>query len=207
MGAGVTVSKFEQKEQSHQTILVSAAQLLRHRGIAGARVADVMSGAGLTVGGFYAHFASKTELVDETLRETASALRARLFERIEEKPPADRAEVILRRYLSPAHRDLKTEGCPLPAVVGEIGTTAPEHGPVLRELIDAMATELSTHLSGARPVPRRHLALALVALMYGGLSLSRALKGTDLSDELLRACRAVGVLAARSEEAKAQPEQ
>ena len=50
------------------TILESAARLLRERGISGARVADVMKGAGLTVGGFYAHFGSKEALVDEAFR-------------------------------------------------------------------------------------------------------------------------------------------
>src|SRR6201994_5021308 len=118
-------AKADQKERTHETILESAANLLRSRGISGARVADVMQGAGLTVGGFYAHFASKEELVDETLRRTGAALRARLFSRLEEKPEAHRAEVVLKRYLSPAHRDEQTLGCPLPAVVGEIGTTAP----------------------------------------------------------------------------------
>jgi TetR/AcrR family transcriptional repressor of nem operon len=196
------MNKVEQKELTHETILGSAARLVRQRGIAGARVADVMSGAGLTVGGFYAHFSSKTTLVDEVLRRTAAELRNRLFERIDEKPEADRAEVILKRYLSPAHRDLKTEGCPMPAVVGEIGTTASEHTPVLRELIDALASELAEHLPASRPMSKRHLALGLVALMYGGLSLSRALKGTELSDEVLKACRALGTFAARNEERK-----
>src|ERR1700729_2006156 len=98
-------AKEEQKERSHATILESAARLLRMRGIAGARVADVMSGAGLTVGGFYAHFGSKEALVDDVLRLTASRLRERLFTRLETKDEADRAGVVLKRYLSPAHRD------------------------------------------------------------------------------------------------------
>jgi TetR/AcrR family transcriptional repressor of nem operon len=194
------MSKIEQKEQTHETILESAARLVRERGIAGARVADVMSGAGLTVGGFYAHFQSKTALIDEALRRTATELRGRLFARIEEKPPADRAEVILKRYLSPAHRDLQTEGCPMPAVLGEVGTTAPEHAPVAREQVEAFVEQLSQILPASRPVPRRQLALGLVALMYGGLSLARALKGTELSDEVLKACRALGAFAARSDE-------
>ncbi|MBC7977592.1 MAG: TetR family transcriptional regulator, partial [Myxococcales bacterium] len=42
--------KAEQKQRSHETILESAARLLRERGISGASVADVMKGAGLTVG-------------------------------------------------------------------------------------------------------------------------------------------------------------
>src|SRR5580692_10706186 len=116
-------SKTEQKERSHETILDSAARLLREKGIAGARVAEVMKGAGLTVGGFYAHFASKEELIDEVLQRTAGATRERLFAGLEDKPEGDRAEVVLKRYLSPAHRDDTLHGCSLPAVVGEVGTT------------------------------------------------------------------------------------
>jgi TetR/AcrR family transcriptional repressor of nem operon len=194
------MSKIDQKALTHETILDSAARLVRERGISGVPVAEVMKGAGLTVGGFYAHFASKTALIDEALRRTARELRDRLFARIEDKPAADRAEVILKRYLSPAHRDLQTEGCPLPAVVGEIGTTAHEHASVLREQLDAFTDGLEEQLPASRPIPRRRLALGLVALMYGGLSLSRALKGTELSDEILKACRALGAFAARSDE-------
>jgi TetR/AcrR family transcriptional repressor of nem operon len=189
--------KIEQKEKSHRTILDSAARLLRERGISGARVADVMKGAGLTVGGFYAHFGSKEELIDEALRRTSDALRDRLFARIEEKPPEDRAEVVLKRYLSAAHRDEQTLGCPLPAVVGEIGTTAPEHRRVLAEQVEALRTGLEDLLPKNRGTQRRALALGLVALMYGGLSLARAVRGTELSDEVIRACRMLGVAAAR----------
>jgi len=190
-------AKVEQKERSHETILESAARLVRERGISGAGVAEVMKGAGLTVGGFYAHFDSKKELVDEALRRTGAVLRERLFARIDEKPEADRAEVILKRYLSAAQRDAGTMGCPLPAVVGEIGTTAPEHGPALAEQIDALGARLEECLPKSRGSSRRTLALGLVALMVGGLSLARALKGTALSDEVIRACRALGIAAAR----------
>src|SRR3984893_17956368 len=93
-------AKVEQKERSHESILQSAARLVREKGISGAGVADVMKGAALTVGGFYAHFSSKDELVDETLRRTSATLRQRLFQRLDEKTEADRDEVILERYLS-----------------------------------------------------------------------------------------------------------
>jgi TetR/AcrR family transcriptional repressor of nem operon len=192
-------SKAEQKERSHETILASAARLLREKGIAGARVADVMKGAGLTVGGFYSHFGSKEALIDDSLRRTSTKMRDRLFARLDEKLPDDRPEIVLKRYLSAAHRDEFVRGCPLPAVVGEVGTTAPEHGAVLREQIDAFASELEVHLHAGRSIPRRYLALGLVALMIGGLSLSRALRGTELSDEVLKACRALGTLASRGE--------
>jgi TetR/AcrR family transcriptional repressor of nem operon len=191
-------AKAEQKERSHERILESASRLLRARGIAGAGVAEVMKGASLTVGGFYAHFASKEALVDETLRRTAAAMRERLFARIEDKPEEARVEVILKRYLAPAHRDDVENGCSLPAVVGEVATTASAHGETLRAQIDALASGIEELLPASGAVPRRHLALGLVALMVGGLSLSRALRGTPLSDEVLKAARALGTLATRA---------
>ena len=195
---GPVGAKAEQKQRSHATILESASRLLRERGISGASVADVMKGAGLTVGGFYAHFASKEAMIDAAMRRTARAMRDRLFGKLEDKPPADRGEIVLKRYLSAAHRDDLRDGCSLPAVVGEVSTSATEHRAALHEQIDAFAAELEGHLPTHPQVSRRHLALGLVALMYGGLTLSRALRGTELSDEVLRACRALGRLAARS---------
>src|SRR5438128_11540389 len=124
-------AKVERKERSHESILQSAARLVREKGISGAAVADVMKGAALTVGGFYAHFSSKDELVDETIRRTGATLRERLFERLDAKAEADRAEAILKRYLSPDHRDGGAPDCPFPAVIGEAGTTAPQHRAVI----------------------------------------------------------------------------
>lgn len=192
-------ARAEQKERTRERILGSAARLLRERGIAGAGVAEVMKGATLTVGGFYAHFASKEALIDETLRRTAATLRDRLFARIEEKPEEARAEVILKRYLSAAHRDDIERGCPFPAVVGEVGTTASEHGAVLAEQIEALASRIQALLPASGALPRRTVALGLVALMVGGLSLSRALRGTPLSDEVIKAARALGGLATRGD--------
>lgn len=190
-------SRVEQKKRSHESILRSASRLLRQRGISGARVAEVMQGAALTVGGFYAHFASKDALVDETLRATATSLRKGLFAGLDEKPEGDRVDVVMKRYLSAAHRDATTLGCPFPAVVGEVGTTAPQHRPILAEQVQALIDGVAGTLPSSGVLPRRALAVGLVALMYGGLSLARAVKGTGLSDEVLRACRTLASAAVR----------
>src|SRR5437667_11657673 len=157
-------TKSEQKELTHQTILGSAARLVRERGIVGARVADVMEGGRWTVGGFYAHFGSKAELIDEALRQTGAKLRHTLFARLDEKPAADRAVVILKRYLSPAHRDLKSEGCPLPAAGSEISTTAPEHRDVLRGEGEALAAGIGPYRPTRGLLSRRQRPLGLPSL-------------------------------------------
>ena len=185
-------SKIERKERTHASILASAERMLRAKGIVGARVADVMKGAGLTVGGFYAHFASKEALVDDVIRRTAATMRVRLFAGLDDKEEADRAEVVLKRYLSAQHRDQVEQGCPFPSIVGEIATSAPEHREVLADQVGAFAAELERLLPRGDALQRRHLAFALFALMVGGLSVARALRGTELSDEVLRACRAFG---------------
>lgn len=180
----------ERRERSHGAIMESATKLLRETGIAGTRVADVMKDAGLTVGGFYAHWRSKTDLVDDALRRTGGHMRDHLFRELENKPADARATVILKRYLSAAHRDAapSAPGCPLPAVAGEIATRAPEHGPVLAEQLGLFADRLATHL----PSASRRRALGLIALMYGGLALARATRGTAISEELLAAAREAG---------------
>jgi TetR/AcrR family transcriptional repressor of nem operon len=196
-------AKAEQKEKSHEKILASASRLLRAGGIAGTGVAEVMKGASMTVGGFYAHFASKDALIDEVLGRTASTTRARLFAGISQKPEAARVDVVLKRYLSRAHRDDVENGCALPAVVGEMGTTASAHGEAVREQIQFLVSGIEALLPASHALPRRHLAVGLVVLMVGGLSLSRALRGTPLSDEVLRAARALGTLAVRAAEEQA----
>ncbi len=195
-------AKVERKERSHDAILASAERLLRQHGIAGARVADVMGGAGLTVGGFYAHFASKEELIDETIRRAAATIRAVLLSRIEDKPAADRAEVIVKRYLSTVNRDMVDQSCPLPAIIGEVGNTAPEHRDALAEQIEALTAALGDNLEPGRALPKRTIAIGLVALMSGGLSMARAFRGTAFSDEILKCCRAVGAFVARAESKK-----
>jgi TetR/AcrR family transcriptional repressor of nem operon len=193
-------AKSEQKERTRESILRSASRLLRERGISGASVAEVMSGAGLTVGGFYAHFRTKEALIEASMRRTAQEMRERLFEGLEEEEPAaDRAEVVLKRYLSARHRDDAINGCPLPAVVGEVGSSAREQRDVLAEEFELFAKRLSVVAPSPGHVPAKHVAIGLIALMYGGISLARAFAGTALSDEVLRACRAFGRLALLTE--------
>lgn len=192
-------ARVEQRERSHEAIVASAAKLVRAHGFAGTRVADIMAGAGLTVGGFYAHFESKEALLRETIRRTSSELRARVFGTLNEHPAEERLDVALRRYLSAQHRDEPERGCPLPAIVGEVGTTAHDYAGVVAEQIEATVSALVAEIpaggagtSASERLSKRTVALAAVALMYGGLSLARAVAGTPLSDEILKACRAAG---------------
>ncbi|MGA9521776.1 MAG: TetR/AcrR family transcriptional regulator [Myxococcaceae bacterium] len=183
------VGRGEQKQKTHEEILTSSVRLLRERGISGASVAEVMKNAGLTVGGFYAHFDSKESLVATALRRAFRETWDVLLRAENGEPDVIRR--VLKRYLSRGHRDHPELGCVLPAVVGE-ATHAGE--PIRDAVVDVLETwsnDLEAHLQGDKGT-RRQRALALIALMYGGLSLARAVRGTKLSDEILEACRQFG---------------
>ncbi len=181
--------KTERKERSHERIVASAGALMRERGISGASVADVMEGAGMTVGGFYAHFPSKRELVVETLRETLRKSRALLLQGATGKKGAEWVSAVARSYLSRSHRDNPQAGCPLPAILGEAAREDAEVREVLAAEIDDTIVEISSHLVEAGAGDPRGEALAALSTMVGGLTLARALAGTPLSDAVLQACR------------------
>lgn len=195
--------KAEQKQRSHEAILASAATLLRERGIRASSVLDVMKGAGLTVGGFYGHFDSKEQLFTETIRATGRALWDRLLARAAESGSTRApALLVLERYLSREHRDHPQTGCPLPSIAPEV---AREGEPYQGALEDELAGFMQAFAALVGPGEKaRRKALGVFALMYGALSLSRAVKGSRLSDEFLEAARALGT-AALTDEARPPP--
>lgn len=183
------VTRSERKEQSREKILESAGASIRERGISATSVSGVMEGAGMTVGGFYAHFPSKDSLVAEAL---ASALRESyepLTAGLEDRSGAEFIEEVARRYLSRSHRDNPDGGCPIPATAAEV---ARAEGPVrdsfARE-VESIAKQFASKLDEAGADSSGDEALAAMSLMVGGLTLSRALAGTPMSDEVLKACR------------------
>lgn len=185
----------EKKAATRERILTEGAKLLREAGITGASVEKVMKAAGLTVGGFYAHFDSKDDLVAELLAKAflESAGRThRSAPRTGPEPqaetPADRLRRRARSYLSREHRDHPATGCPLPATLSGLATLGGPARQVLERGIEGMAAQAMANLDGA-PAEKRQKALAYVALLVGGLTLSRALGPTPFSDEILKACR------------------
>src|SRR4051795_4785168 len=107
----------DHKQATRRRILDAAGRRLKQDGIDGAGVAAVMSDAGLTNGAFYAHFASKEDLVANVL---ADQLRAQRQSFDAEHPGRAGLEAFIRAYLSPEHRDHCADGCPSAALLDEI---------------------------------------------------------------------------------------
>jgi TetR/AcrR family transcriptional repressor of nem operon len=190
----------EQKQATHERILEAAGALFRRQGFSGTSVENVMRAAGLTVGGFYAHFGSKQALLIESLSRLMGTRRVEWFQGLEDLRGAEWLSHVVRRYLSRAHRDAEVPACPLPAVLSDVVRGEPGVKETLAREMDLMVDAIAANLSGDARASARERALAAFALCIGTLTLSKATGGTPLSDELLIAARRASVLLAETSE-------
>src|SRR5213076_1335961 len=139
-----------------------------------------MSDAGLTNGAFYAHFASKEDLVANVLAEQLRDQRQSF-----DAQPSDRAglEAFIRSYLSPEHRDQCADGCPSAALLDEIARRSPTTRQIFTNELMGVVDDIALRLEPTDAEAARSDALTLFGLMIGTLQLARALTERDLSDQ------------------------
>lgn len=170
-------------------MLAAAASAIRTLGPHKVTVAGVMSGAGLTHGGFYEHFDSKDDLIAEAIRAMFAGALARLEAFVTDASPQQTLRGYITWYLSPDHRDARQKGCPLAALAADLtrlGATAREQAAEGHaRVIDRFAGVLEA-AGHPEPLP---LALSVMAEMLGALSSARALGEGPRSDAALAASR------------------
>lgn len=177
------------KEMTHDRIVETAARAIRRSGYDGASVAEIMQQAGLTHGGFYAHFPSRQAMLAEAADRAGAEALAASAKIAAAAPPAEALESLLGSYLSKAHLENAESGCPVAALGSEMPRQAPEVRRAatrrIKEMIDLVARQ-----SPEWGQPGAHeRALAVVATMVGSLILARAVDDPKLSDALLDAAR------------------
>ncbi len=173
----------DKKSRTRERILGAASAALIKRGPEQPSVNEIMGAAGLTVGGFYAHFDSKEALMLEAFSHLLSQRRASVAQLDEQLPSDERRALVAAFYLSRKHRDATEQACPLPSTVGDMARLPASFQAVLEEHLELMVAQLSASPEEADKV------LADFALMVGGLTLARALGDSDLSDRVLRAAK------------------
>lgn len=182
-----------QKQRTHRKIVSAAARRFRQRGFHRSGVDLVMKTAGLTPGGFYAHFDSKEALLAETLDLAEREMRDRLLAELEALAGVEWLQEVVRRYLSRTHRDEPAGGCVLPALAAEAPRLGRRGRAALESYITRLADELEPRTPGRTGLEPRDRVLATLALCAGGLMLARAVRDPVLSDRILRACRHLAV--------------
>ena len=186
----------DHKEQTRARIVAAAARVFRRQGFQGGSVDDVMAEAGLTAGGFYAHFDSKDELFAAALVETLRQGQTLSGKRDEGLSGTALVQSIARKYLSPAHRRLVDQGCPLPPLVSEITRQSPATRRAFQGAVDEVTRSLAPHFAAGKDAAGKNdadpdRALAFMALLVGGMSLARAVADEETADRILAACRAL----------------
>ena len=161
--------------------------LLKTQGVSGASVEKVMTGAGLTIGGFYAHFRSKDSLIAEALRYAFKRGRERTATLLVGVSRRKWIERYVRTYLAKTHRDQPELGCPMPAILSEVARC----GPAVKQTLDAelhtWAANIGLHLPAEDDADGT--SLAIISTCVGAMSLARALGDCELSDKILQSAR------------------
>lgn len=178
------------REKTYEAIVEAAAERIRTSGLEGLGVAAIMAEAGLTHGGFYAHFPSRDALLAAAITRLFDKAIAGV-DRYEAKYGAKQGlERYVDFYLSPRHRDDITIGCPIPALAGEVRRSADEVRRAFDDGLDRLGARLGKLIpSKGKDAGGKKAGMVLLAEMSGALSVSRAMSDTKQSGELLSAKR------------------
>ena len=180
----------EHKERTHQRILAEAASAIRTKGPDRVGVAEVMAELGLTHGGFYAHFASKDELVACAITYMFDRMIARFERKTEGLPPAQALGVYIDSYLSVDHRDAPGRGCALAALSGDLPRLPADARARFTEGAQRLPAAITKLLAELGRAEAETLAVSAVSELVGALALARAIADDERSQAILRVSRA-----------------
>jgi len=175
------------KEETHERIVQAAARAIRRHGYAGVGVADVMKEAGLTHGGFYAHFKSREELIVEALARAGSDSGANIARAAEARRArgVSAFRAFVDSYLSEAHLASMETGCPVAALGSDMARQAGDVRAASAQRVDRLIGAVRNTLPGAT----RATASVIAGTLVGSLQLGRALGDNAEGRAVLTAAR------------------
>jgi len=175
------------KEETHERIVQAAARAIRRHGYAGVGVADVMKEAGLTHGGFYAHFKSREELIVEALARAGSDSSANIARAAEARRArgVSAFRAFVDSYLSEAHLASMETGCPVAALGSDMARQAGDVRAASAQRVDRLIGAVRNTLPGAT----RATASVIAGTLVGSLQLGRALGDNAEGRAVLTAAR------------------
>jgi TetR/AcrR family transcriptional repressor of nem operon len=175
----------DHKQKTREKVLKAAARAIRADGPHRVGVAGVMRNAGLTHGGFYAHFESKDDLVAAAIGQMFEQSRARFFSEVKDHPPARALDAYVEFYLSPRHRDARSSGCPIPALAADLPRLDRAARARFAEGVAALTGAVAGRIEQLGHTEPQTLARSVVAEMVGALSLARVEPDEQKSNQML----------------------
>ena len=178
----------EHTQKVRQRILDSAGRLFRRHGFHGAAIDEIMADAGLTRGGFYAHFKSKEDLLARVV-EGELEFAARLRQAREELPGDSAAAVSrIEHYLAPGNLKRVGAACTLAANASDLGRSSRAARNAFTRSFQGLVDEFREIVAGDAPEPDGR-ALAAVCTCVGALAMARAVTDPNLAEGLLASSR------------------
>jgi TetR/AcrR family transcriptional repressor of nem operon len=175
----------DHKQQTRELVLAEAGKEIRKQGPHKISVASIMKRAGLTHGGFYAHFESKDAMLAAAIEQMFDGSRDRWVTATLDRSPEDGLATYVDWYLAPAHRDSRESGCTVAALASDLPRLSPacqkSYAEGSRRIISRMAAVLAAL---GRDEPEA-LAASVFAEMLGALSLARIETDARRSDAIL----------------------
>jgi TetR/AcrR family transcriptional regulator, transcriptional repressor for nem operon len=178
------------KDETHAKLVKLAGRALREKGPEKVAVAELMQAAGLTHGGFYAHFKSKDALLAEALDGVFEESK-RKFQRITDGlPPRHALASYIDFYVSPAHRDDAAHGCPIVALNSDLPRQSRKFRATFDKGTKLLLAKLASWIEAAGiGGDSEALAASVLSAMAGAVAVARAVSDKRLSDEMLEAAR------------------
>jgi len=176
----------EHKQRTRQRILKSAFELFSRKGFDNVSIDELMKHAGLTRGGFYAHFKNKAEVYAEAI---ASAVDNSRLARMKPDDMDDQVWIkgLLDSYLSQEHIHAESQICPLAFFATDVAIRDSAVRKAYAKVYANLNKQVAGKLAGEKNA--EEAAFAVTAMMIGGLAISRVLCDGDIVDKLLGACR------------------
>lgn len=179
----------EHKLETHARIVRKASVRLREKGAHGIGVADLMKEAGLTHGGFYAHFDSREALLIEAFGYAMDRSMEYWRKTTADTSPEKRLATIVDSYLTAVHRDEPGRGCAVPTLGAEIARESPKARKAFAAKLEQMVEMIAETMIDLPPKAAHKQAAAALATMMGTLVLSRIAGNGEFSDDILAAGR------------------
>jgi len=174
------------KEETHERIVDAAARAIHRHGYSGVGVADVMKEAGLTHGGFYAHFDSREALLVEALeRAGRQSLAVTRGAKLRAGKGVSAFRSLVETYLADDHLASLETGCPVAA----LGCDMPRQSKIVREASAVWVQRLIAAVRSTLPAAPRATASVVAGTLVGSLQLARALGGNAEGRAVLSAAR------------------
>ena len=177
------------KEETHERIVRAAARAIRKHGYEGVGVADVMKEAGLTHGGFYAHFQSRDALLAAAADQAGAESIENLSRAIAAAKPGQELMALVDTYLSDGHVAAPEQGC----VIAAAGSEVPRQEEPVRRVASRRIKDLIGLIERQFPEWGRSAAhdkaMGIAATLVGALVLARAVDDAQLSNRIRKAAR------------------